>query len=41
METTDFCLAYECPIDEVHPELLGVCSDLGQQCDLCDHRCAL
>ena len=36
----DFCLAYECPLNEVSDELLEVCSELGCICDECDHRCS-
>lgn len=35
----DLCLAYECPLNEVPDELLHVCSELGCECDTCDHRC--
>lgn len=38
MEKNDVCLAYECPIEEVPEELLYVCSELGCECDTCDHR---
>lgn len=39
MEHEVFCLAYECPLQEVPADLLQVCSDLGCDCDHCDHRC--
>lgn len=39
MNNDDFCLAYECPLQEVPDDMLQVCSDLGCSCDSCDHRC--
>lgn len=36
----DFCLAFECPISDVSPEMLDVCRQLGDDCELCDHRCS-
>lgn len=37
----DFCLAFECPLDEVSPEMLDVCQQLGDSCEFCDHRCSV
>lgn len=39
MENEEFCLAYECPLKDVSPELLQVCLQLGECCETCDHRC--
>lgn len=39
MNGEDFCLAFECPLSEVAPELKQVCEQLGESCDTCDHRC--
>lgn len=35
----DYCLAYECPLQEVPDYMLEVCSDLGCCCDDCHQRC--
>lgn len=39
MSKEDYCLVYECPLKDIDPELLHVCSELGESCETCDHRC--
>lgn len=39
MEQTDFCLAYECPLQEVPDDMIEICNLLGDHCESCDHRC--
>lgn len=39
MNQNDYCLAYECPLHEVSPDLLDVCAQLGCDCNTCDHHC--
>jgi len=39
-QNQDFCLAYECPLQEVPDYLLEVCSQLGESCDQCAQRCS-
>ena len=34
----EFCLCYECPIEEVTSDMIYVCKCLGDSCDSCDHR---
>ena len=38
MDKIEYCLAYECLLEEVPDYMLQVCSDLGCDCDSCDHR---
>lgn len=40
MNSDDFCLAFECPINEVSPDMIDVCRQLGDRCEHCDHRCS-
>lgn len=35
MTQCEYCLAYECPLQEVEDYMLEVCSDLGYSCDTC------
>lgn len=36
----EYCLAYECPLPDVPPELLTLCEALGDDCSTCSHRCS-
>lgn len=35
MEQTEYCMAYECPLQEVSADMLHVCHELGDDCDTC------
>lgn len=39
MDNNEYCLAYECPLQEVPEELLQICDQLGECCENCQRRC--